>query len=223
MVMVGSKGVTNNAKQAKYLVVVKKYSDTAYERLDYNFTGPIIKLTTYKDSLLKVLNGRSATFDKSGGISQDGNYQDNKKEGSWFLYDDTAHATFEYKYYSNSLIVKIDLDSLAEENKKIRNDTTDQREAAYKGGDANFTKLVQQNMKVPDRTAEVSNGGTTRVRFIVDTFGHPIHIELIKSVEFALDEESLRVISLGREWIPASDKGRKLNAFRIQPFSIKIQ
>ena len=47
-------------------------------------------------------------------------------------------------------------------------------------------------------------------------------IQIAKSVEFAFDEESLRVVSLLKDWTPASQKGKKVNAYRIQPITISL-
>ncbi len=66
-------------KKAKYLIVVKTYGDTAFERLEYNFTGPMKRCLTYKDPLLKILNGNFTNFSPTGSIASQGNYLDNKK------------------------------------------------------------------------------------------------------------------------------------------------
>lgn len=65
-VMVGDKGITDNAKTAKYLIVVKAWGDTAFERLEYNFTGPMKRRLTYKDPFLKILNGNFTNFSPAG-------------------------------------------------------------------------------------------------------------------------------------------------------------
>lgn len=83
--------------------------------------------------------------------------------------------------------------------------------------------FISKSLKIPDRTAAVSNGGTVKVRFIVNETGKPVDIEVVKSVEYALDDECMRVISLAKDWMPASDKGKKVKAYRIQPISISFK
>lgn len=214
---------TENQKKAKYLLVLKKSNDTTFEKLDYNFSGPIRTKITYNDSLLTVLHGIYANFSKKGYIAFEGNYFNNKKEGNWYVYDDSAHATFEYKYYQDSILSVIDLDSLSNEKKKVKEDTTGQVEAEYKGGHKNFMKIIQRNLSIPDRTSTLTNGGTTRVRFAIGIDGKPQDIKIVKSIEFAFDEESMRVIALATEWIPAVDKGKKVKAYREQPISISFK
>jgi TonB family protein len=222
--MVDGKGkITQNEKKAKYLIVLKKYNDTTFEKLEYNFAGPLQRKITYSDSSLTILTGTYAEFSENGYIASDGKYINNKKEGSWYVYDDTAHTVLEYKYLKDSVLSVIDLDSLKTEKGKIKEDTTGQQEAVYKGGDKNFMNFISKTIKIPDRTEAVSKGGTVRIRFIVNETGKPIDIEIVKSIEYALDDECMRVISLARDWIPASDKGKKLKAYRIQPISVSFK
>ena len=221
--MVGESGVTEDVKKAKFLIVVKTYDDTAFERLEYNFTGPMKRCLTYKDAMLKTLQGRYVNFYPSGIISSEGNYVDNKKDGSWYLYDDTSHAITEYQYHLDTLLAAINLDSLALEKKKVTEDTIGEHEAEYKGGEKSFSKFISQNLKIPERTQSLEAGGTVRVRFIVNKEGKVTNIRIWKSVEFAFDEEALRVVSLSKGWTPAIQRGRKVNAYREQPITISFK
>lgn len=222
-VMADDKGITDNQKKAKYLIIIKKYDDTTYERLDYNFSGSMIARSTYLDSNLTVLNGKYADYRSTGFLSSDGQYYKNMKDGKWLEYNDTSHAVFEYKYHLDTLLSVTDLDSLAKEKEKIKEDTTGQMEAVYKGGMGEIPKIIQSNFKVPDRMSALTMGGTVRIRFVIDTTGKPIDVEVLKSVEFTFDEESMRIVSLLKDWVPASEKGIKLKAYRIQPITVTLK
>lgn len=220
--MADDKGITNNEKKAKYLIVLKKYSDTAYERLDYNFSGPMQIRAFYFDSSLSVLNGKYAKYSPEGYLAVNGQYSKNMKTGDWFMYDDTSHAIKKYVYHLDTLISATDLDSLSREKNKIKGDTANQHEAVYVGGNKKIRKIIESNIHIDDRTTILTKGGTTRIRFTIDTTGLPTEIEVLKSVEFAFDEESMRVISLLKDWIPASDKGIKLKAYRVLPITVSF-
>ena len=222
-VMVDEKGITEDAKKAKYLIVVKTYDDTAFERLEYTFTGPMKRRLRYKDPLLKILNGSYTTFFPSGIVSNEGSYLDNKKDGSWYIYNDTSKAITEYKYHLDTLLAVMDVDSLDLEKKKLKADTTDEHEAEYKGGQKKYLNYIYKNLKIPDRTQSLEAGGTVRVRFIVDKEGNVTNVRIWKSVEFAFDEEAMRVVSSAKEWIPAVQRGRKLNAYREQPITLSFK
>ncbi|MEP6949630.1 MAG: energy transducer TonB [Ginsengibacter sp.] len=221
--MADDKGLTANQKKAKYLIIVKQYGDTAWERLDYNFSGPMITRSTFLDSNLTVLHGKYAEYRSTGYLSSDGQYYKNRKDGRWLVYDDTSLAVLEYKYHLDTLLSVTDLDSLSKEKKKLKEDTTGQVEARYIGGINNISKIIQSNLKVPDRLAALTKGGTDRIRFVIDTTGKPVDAEVLRSVEFTFDEESKRVILLLKDWVPASDKGVKLKAYRIQPITVVLE
>ncbi len=219
--MADEKGITNDQKKAKYLIIIKKYSDTAYERLDYNFSGSMLKRALYIDSSLSILNGNYAEYSPAGFLSSDGQYLNNKKDGDWFLFDDTSRAIAKYVYHLDTLLSVVNLDSLDEERKKMKGDTTDQHEAVYNGA-KKVLKIIQSNIKVPERTIGLGTSGTTRIKFIIDTTGKAVDIEVFKSVEFAFDEEAMRVVGLLKDWIPASQRGIKLKAYRILPITISF-
>lgn len=221
--MVGENGITENVKKAKFLIVVKSYADTAFERLEYNFTGPMKRRLTYKDHLLKILHGNFATYLPSGYIEREGNYVDNKKHGSWVLYRDSAKAYIEYKYHLDTLTAVLNLDSLHAERKKIIQDTTDEREAEYKGGEKKYLNHIYKNLKIPERTEALGTGGTARARFIVNKQGAVTEVRISRSVEFAFDEEVIRVVLSAKDWIPAFQRGRHVNAYREQPITISFK
>ncbi len=123
----------------------------------------------------------------------------------------------------SSLLSIIDLDSLSNERKEIPEDTTDLHEAVYQGGGKKIIQIIQKNIRIPDRTQSLGKGGTAKIRFVINVAGKPTDIEVLQSMEFAFDEEAMRVIALLKDWIPASDKGRKVNAYRIQPITISLQ
>ena len=221
--MANDKGITENPKDAKYLIVIKEYGDSAYERLDYGFAGPMQTRITFMDSTLKIANGKYAAYSSSGYLAEDGNCLENKKEGIWYIYDDTSHAIIKQVYHLDSLVSVINLDSMSKEKGKIHEDTTDQIEAVYNGGNRKILKIIQSNFVVPDRTSSLTKGGTTKVRFVINTSGKPIDIEILKSTEFSFDEEAKRVVGLLNDWVPASDKGKKVNAYRIQPVTVTLE
>jgi TonB family protein len=220
--MTDGQAVTDDEKKAKFLVVLEQVDDTTFERLDYNFAGPMISMATFRDKDLKTLSGNYADYNTDGNLVTAGQYADNKKDGVWYLYNDTLKAITKYVFHLDSLIATIDLDSLDKESKKIKRDTTGEVEAVYKGGGRKFQKEIASNFKVPDRTASLKKGGTVRIRFVIDTNGKPKDIAVVHSVEFAFDREAMRVIGLMDDWIPASVKGRKVNAYRLQPITINL-
>ena len=216
--------IVTDVQDAKYLVVIKGYGDTAFERLDYHFAGPMITREMYADDDMTILHGKCATYAATGYLAEDGQYVQNKKDGTWYEYDDTSRAIKELIYHLDTLVSVTDLDSLDKERKKLdlKEDTTGQVEAYYKGGTGAIAKLISKKIQLPQRTQILTSGGTVKVRFVIDTTGAVINREVLKSVEFSFDEECLRVISLLNKWVPAIDKGKLVKAYRIQPITVNF-
>ena len=102
-------------------------------------------------------------------------------------------------------------------------DTTREREATYPGREKKFAKFIYQNLTIPKRTQSLEAGGTVRVRFIVNKNGNVTNVRISQSVEFAFDEEAIRVVSSAKDWIPAEQKGKKVNAYREQPITLSFK
>src|SRR5687768_11347034 len=80
-VMVGPGGVTEDANVATGFIVVKQYPDLHFERLDYKKAAPLVKLRSYKDAEMKILDGRYFEYAANGSLRRSGKYKDNLKEG----------------------------------------------------------------------------------------------------------------------------------------------
>jgi TonB family protein len=221
-VMTDENGITNDQQKAKFLVVEKQINDTAFEKLEYNFAGPMINRATFKDKALTILNGDYADYHENGYLATTGRYNNNKKDGVWYIYNDTSKALTELKFHLDSLVSKMDMDSMTKVNEKINQDTTAEFEATYPGGIGKIRSLISSKFILPQRTISLRQGGTVKIRFLIDTTGDVKGIAVLQSVEFAFDEEAMRVISLMKKWNPASEKGKKVIAYRIQPITVSL-
>jgi TonB family protein len=222
-VMTDENGITNNQQKAKFLVVEKQINDSTFEKLEYNFSGPMINRATFKDKGLSILNGDYGDYHTNGNLATSGHYVNNKKDGLWYIYNESYKTITKYKFHLDSLLSTIDIDSLTKENEKIKHDTTGETDASYPGCIVQLRSFISSNFKLPQRTISLRKGGTVNVRFAIDTSGNVKDIALVHSVEFAFDEEAMRVISTMKKWNPASDKGKKINAFRIQPITVSMR
>lgn len=72
-VMTDDKGITNKQKDAKFLIVEKQINDTDFEKLDYLFAGPMIRMASFKDKGLTILNGYYSDYHTNGFIATTGN------------------------------------------------------------------------------------------------------------------------------------------------------
>ena len=218
LVLVGSKGVTEDIKEANYFVVVKDFGNKL-QRLDYKMSGPLIKESNYLDSNLKILDGPYYEYAPDGSLSKSGKYIKNLKENDWMNYNDTGKVILIETYINDILIKTTDPDTVAKKElppEKIKGE----READFGKNDRAWKNFLVKNLN-----AEVGKqslkGGTVRIGFIVDITGKCTDIYVRKSVEFVLDEEVKRIITISPMWNPAEQDGKKVRAYRIQPITFE--
>jgi hypothetical protein len=230
--MVGPNGVTKDPKEAQYLIVVKKYSDTAYTRIEYNFSGPMIKSTTYRDPKLTEKNGPFRQYNSNGQVEFMGNYYQNQKNGDWYQYSEDSLKIIEKdRYNMDQVVYKWGLDSmhihdsLAYAKTKARfGGKPKEVEASFPGGDKAWAAHVYKDATFPERAMKLSVGGTVIAMFVVDTLGRVVNPDIEKSVEFSLDEEVLTLLDKSKSiaWVPAYQGDHHVKAFRRQKFTFTL-
>jgi TonB family protein len=217
LIMVGKKGITENIREASSFIVVKQYPGYL-QRLDYNLGAPLQKVRSYSDSNLTILNGPYYEYSTDGAISLSGTYTSNVKEKDWSYYNDTGKVILTMQYENGVLIKTINPDTVKKEDPSTGL-KEGEVEAAFKKGDGDWRKYLQQNLNV-SLAAKTLKGGRIRVAFTVDTTGKCVDIYLRRSAQFMLDEEVIRVIQNSPPWKPAEKDGIKLKAYRIQPITL---
>jgi hypothetical protein len=214
IVLVGDEGVTEDIKKAHSFIAIKKYSANLFERLDYKLGAPLVKLRSYGDSNLTILNGPYLEYYPSGELNIKGQYENSLKEGDWYFYDDSGKSMLTEKYVKDELIETNPPDTAEKTAPFNKGD----READWAGGTRKWIKYLQGNLNA-DLGLKSANGGTVKVLFTVNTAGKTTSIFLKKSIEFILDEESIRVIRASPDWMPALEAGKPINAYRMQPIT----
>lgn len=217
VVMVGKNRITEKVEDADAFIVIKKFDDH-FQRLDYKMHAPLVKERNYTDSTLTVLQGRYYEYDTNGQLSLMGEYENNLKENTWNIYNDTGKVILKKKYLNDVLVETIDPDTLKKEEPKPDSLDKTEKEASFGKKDNDWMKYLLKNLKGNVALNSV-NGGQVRVMYVVDTLGKCTEVLLRKSVEFVLDEEAKRIIYFSPKWNPAYQKGRRVKAYRVQPIS----
>ncbi len=217
VVMVNKKGITEKAKEAEAFIIIKKFNDH-FQRLDYKMHAPLVVEKNFNDSNLTVLDGRYNLYHTNGMLSLEGEYVNSFKENTWNNYNDTGKLILQIKYLHNLVIETINPDTLKKEDSKRDILNPDEIEATYGQGKSDWKKYLEQNLN-PDVALNSLKGGDVSIKFVIDTQGRCTNIMVKKSVEFVLDEEVKRLIYISPLWNSASQKGRKVKAYRIQPIT----
>ena len=97
-------------------------------------------------------------------------------------------------------------------------------EASFKGGEREWRKYLESNL---DQNVPVKNGCkpgeyTVVIQFIVDKEGSVSDVRALTNHGFGMEEEAMRMIKKGPDWVPAIQNGRQVKAYRKQRFAFVI-
>ncbi len=214
-------------EDAKYLACMQKLSDTAYERSFYHFEGPLMTIETYKDKDATIPHGEFIYYGADGKINSLGNAYNGKKEGWWYFYTDSFTLWKKEKYDMGKLVTIMDLAAIKAENEQDKKNMKPEQkegevEATFRGGIEDWIKYIQKNINYPDRARRLEKEGSLLLQFVVNTDGTTSDIRILRSIEYSLDEEAIRLISDSPKWRPAHQDGRLVKAYRRQPLNFQL-
>lgn len=98
-------------------------------------------------------------------------------------------------------------------------------DAAFPGGEAAWRNYLQKNL---NGSVPVDNGAgegtyTVTVKFIVSKDGSLSEISCENDPGFGMCAEAIRVIKKTKNWTPAIQNGRNVNAYRRQPITFLVE
>jgi TonB family protein len=216
-VLVGKNGITEDIKEALSFIVIKQYPDR-FQRLDYKIGLPLERIQNYSDSTLKILDGHYYEYSFIGALTISGTYINNLKEKDWYYYNDTGKVILEQKYEMGVLINTVNPDTVKKKNPGDGKLKDGESEARFGKGEKDWVDYLRRNWD-HEAIEKSVQGGKVRVGFTVNTSGQCTDVYLRRSAEFVLDEAGIRLIENSPPWQPAIQDGKKVNAYRVQPFT----
>lgn len=96
-------------------------------------------------------------------------------------------------------------------------------EPEYPGGINGLMSFLAQNLVYPESAMESNIQGKVVLKFVVTKDGNVANVEVVRSVDPALDAEALRVISLLKGFTPGVYEGKKVNVWYTLPVNFKLQ
>jgi protein TonB len=210
---------------SKYILWIHE-TDSARWQWDYYYTwGSLVKSTRYADHDGTIADGRFCRYNSTGEIDSTGIFDHGKKNGSYFKFKtfakDSIVAIWQNDYIEDSLVKSIDL--VAERQKIRHSDTASEKEPEYPGGINQWQQYVVKNLRYPERAQKKNIQGLVRIFFKVDKEGNITDPYIQKSLEYSLDQESLRLIIQSGKWDPATKDGIPADSFKIQPLNYKLE
>ena len=98
-----------------------------------------------------------------------------------------------------------------------------EQDPTFPGGEAEFNKFINENLRYPTSAAELGIEGRVLIRFVVSKTGEVTNIELIRGIDPSCDKEALRVVKLMPKWIPGRQNGRNVPVYFTLPIVYKMQ
>ena len=129
---------------------------------------------------------------------------------------------------------KKEQERLAEEERRkeqeaIAEDTTEkvfdvvEQSPEFPGGNEALFKYLSSNVKYLVMAQEKGLQGRVIVQFVVRKDGSISDIQVVRSIDLALDNEAIRVITQMPKWIPGKQGGNAVNVKYILPVSFFLQ
>ena len=98
-------------------------------------------------------------------------------------------------------------------------------EAEFPGGVSEWSKYLQKNLKANTPADNGAPIGVYQVivRFIVTKEGKISNVEAETDHGYGMEQEVIRILKKGPDWLPASQNDKKVNAYRRQPVTFVVQ
>jgi periplasmic protein TonB len=98
-------------------------------------------------------------------------------------------------------------------------------EAGFPGGDRAWRNYLEKNLnvEVPGENGAPEGNLTVIVKFVVSKDGSLSDITCENDPGYGICQEAIRVIKRTKNWTPAIQNGRNVNAYRRQPITFSVQ
>jgi periplasmic protein TonB len=210
---------------SKYILWVHQKEDSNWQWDYYKTWGPMIKSTSYADHDGKILNGPFYFYNATGNLDSTGDYDRGKKSGSFSRFRSSSRDSNvnykEYVYEKDSLVKTID--HASDRNRKDNADTANSKESEYPGGQRQWYYYLAHNLKYPERAINKEIQGQVEIGFVVDENGNVKDPYIHKSVEYSLDQASIKLIKDSGKWDPGVKNGVNVKSFKVQPVIFKLE
>ena len=216
-----------DVKKAKFFIHTLQVNDTCWEWDYYNFLGPRLRTESYKDIDGKIPNGFFAYYNSNGYLDSCGYVSNWRKDNYWtYFRGDSGKVYLRETYDHGKLIKSENYNDPSQDSSEALHEKTFAKvevESDFVGGAKSWQTFLNKNLKYPERAINAEAQGMVWVLFVVDTKGKVTEPVIAKSVEFSLDQESLRIINLSPHWNPAFQNGKIVKSYKKQPIIFQLQ
>jgi len=183
-------------------------------------TNSYLHKYTKKGKLIeKELTGDRCEWFENGNIRLKAFYQDGKKEGEFCTWWPNGKNRRKDRFEMDKLIEGNCFDSLGN---KLPDYFPYETFPKFPGGDKKLMLYLSQEIKYPPQLFEYNIQGIVLAEFYVEPDGSVSNIRVIKSANYYLDLEAIRVIKKMPDWTPATLEGQKVRVKFFLPISFVL-
>jgi protein TonB len=210
---------------SKYILWIHE-TDSVKWQWDYYYSwGALVKSTIYADHDGTIKNGRFCIYNSFGNLDSTGIYKEGKKNGSFLKFrsitKDSTEMLSQYEYEEDSLVSFRNFKD--EKTKVTRSDTSGNTEPEYPGGPSKWIRYLVHSLRYPERAVDKEIQGVVKICFQIDTAGNTTDYFIFKSVEYSVDQESIRLIENSGKWIPGKKGGEPVTTFKTEAINYKLE
>ena len=92
----------------------------------------------------------------------------------------------------------------------------------YPGGEERMKAYIADSLQYPFIAQRTKTQGKVMVQFMVDTAGKVSNASVVRSADYYLNREAIRVINAMPDWVPGNKCGTKINFFVTVPVIFKL-
>lgn len=225
-------GQVKNWQSSAVIIRKEQVNDSTWQQQFYITGKPIKHLKSYKDEACTVLHGTSLFYNETGRLDSAIIMNEGLRVGVNNLYkalfatDQPQPADIKRWETGLTAFGIIPTDPLTPEA-TISGPAAQEKfieiDSRFPGGNLQFISVINSGIKYPAQSVKKRITGRVIAQFIVDQDGSIADVNLIKSVEYLLDQELIRVIKGVKEkWIPATQNGEPVRSVKALPLNFGL-
>jgi hypothetical protein len=167
-------------------------------------------------------NGVVVKWYENGTVSSAGRItNDTTKINRWTYYHDNGKLMATEDYVNGKVIHCSCSD---ETGRQLDSSLCVEKEAQFPGAERGWRNFLERNLNpdVPVRNRAPEAIYMVIVQFVIDKEGHITDIRPLTKFGFGMEEEVIRIIKKSPPWVPASQFGRTVKAYRKQPVTFAV-
>ncbi len=209
-----------------YKVILPDSNSATYKiEKVYSLSGQIKSERRYfekesekSDKKAKVFDGTSKFWFENGQLKREINYKQNQYHGNLLTYWENGQPKRKDFYENDKLVEGICYDSLGNTIEYFPFEIMPQ----FPGGQSNLVLFLKTNIRYPVNAQRNKIQGRVITEFVVDAEGKIVDLKIVRSVNWELDAEALRVIHKMPDWIPGVQDGIKVRVKYTLPVNFRL-